>query len=220
MRREAGPHRQGLTETMLMIRALLMVVIALVPVSAAAQARESIDARHRADCRFAGQILTTGHPATHRAWAFEMIDQCQDTGPAVLTTLWWNAPAAKATLDSLTVPSVRLWDQRLFDALVGVAKSRSGADFKRVAALIVLSTYAEPHSGMSFQELTDPRPDSSRALRLTSVDHRPKTVGAQPLADTARADVRRLLQELVASEPKSVVGIAANRLLRFVIGQN
>lgn len=72
---------------MLMKRVLLMVLIAIVPTSAAAQPRESVDARHRADCRLAGQILTTGHPTTLRAWAFEMIDQCQDTGPAILATL-------------------------------------------------------------------------------------------------------------------------------------
>ena len=202
-----------------MRRALLSILVAMVPAGASAQARESIDARHRADCRLAGQVLTTGQPATHRAWALEMIDQCQDTGPAVLATLWSNAPSVAATLDSLTVPSVRLWDQRLFNALVTVAKSRGAADLKRVAALIVLATYAEPYSGMSLQELTDPRPDSSRAVRLVAVDYRPKTVGAQPLANTAPADVRRLLQELAASEPESVVGTAASRLLRFVLVQ-
>lgn len=203
-----------------MKRVWLTFLVASLPSVAAAQARESTDAHLRADCRLATQVLTTGRPATHRAWALQVIDRCESTGPVALAQLWSSVTPIRANLEELEVPSVRVWDQRLFAALTAVARNGSEDEVKRVAALSVLSSYAAPNSMMSMTELLDPRPDSTRGISTTSVDHRRWTVGAQPLSETAAQDVSRLMQELVQSEPSSAVGIAAKRLLRYVLVQH
>jgi hypothetical protein len=199
---------------------LLALVMACVPAVANAQAQESTDAQLRNDCRLATQVLTTGRPATHRAWALQVVDRCDDTGPSALARAWSGVAPTGADVTELMVPSVRLWDQRLFSVLSSVARDRAQHELKRVAALSVLATYAAPNSAMSLSELLDPRPDPTRAVRLTSVDHQPRTIGTQPLPGSVTDDVARLVRGLISAEPESKVGVAASRLLRYVLVQN
>jgi hypothetical protein len=198
--------------TALVLSALLLGVLPQVGV---AQARESTAAHLRNDCRLAAQVLTTGQPATHRAWSLERIDLCDISGPVVLAQLWPRVPATQAALQELQVPSARLWDQRIYTALATIARDRSEADLKRIVALQVLSAYAAPRRGMPLSELLDPRPDEVRGVLTTAVDHISYTVGTEALPVTVTSDVARLLRELSEGEPTSAVGTAASRLLRL-----
>lgn len=199
---------------------LLALMLACLPTLANAQAQESTDAHLRNECRLATQVLTTGRPATHRAWALQAVDRCDDTGPGALAAAWSSVAPTSADVTELMVPSVRMWDQRLFSALTSIARDRDQHELKRVAASSVLSTYAVPTSGMPLSELLDPRPDPTRSVRLTSVDHQPRTIGTRPLPATVTDDVAHLMRGLVVAEPESRVGVAAGRLLRFVLVQN
>ena len=200
--------------TVLIPSALLWGIL---PVTGVAQARESTAAHLRNDCRLATQVLTTGHPPTRRAWALERIDLCDRSGPGVLIQMWSRVPVTRAALEELEVPSTRLWDRRIYTALADIARNGNEPELKRIIALDVLTAYAAPGRGMPLDELLDPRPDSIRSIRTTAVDYSPHTVGAEPLPATITDDVAVLLRTLADEQPTSAVGIAAHRLLRFVL---
>lgn len=203
--------------TALILSALLFGVL---PERGVAQANESSAAHLRNDCRLAAQVLATGHPAPRRAWALQRIDLCDRSGPAVLIQMWSRVPPTRAALEELEVPSTRLRDRRVYVALSEIAQNASEPSLKRIIALDVLAWYAAPNRGMPLDELLDPRPDSVRSIRLTAVDYSPHTVGAEPLPETITDDVTGLLRNIANGEPTSAVGVAASRLLRFVLVRN
>jgi hypothetical protein len=200
------------------VLAFSAVLLGVLPRTGAAQARESTTAHLRNDCRLAVQVLTTGQPANRRAWALERIDLCDASGPTVLAQLWSRVLPTRPALEELSVPSARLRDQRIYSALSTSARNGNEPDLKRVVALDVLSSYAAPNRGMWLDDLLDPRPDSARAIRTTSVDHSPRNTGAEPLPATITDGVAHLLRDVSEAEPTSTVGVAARRLLRFVLG--
>lgn len=199
------------------VLALSAVLLGVLPRVGVAQARERTTAHLRNDCRLAVQVLTTGQPANHRAWALERIDLCDTSGPTVLVQLWSRVPPTRPALEELSVPSTRLRDRRIYSALSAIARNGTEPDLKRVVALDVLSSYAAPNRGMWLDDLIDPRPDTARAIRTTSVDYSPHNTGAEPLPETITDDVAQLLRDVTKAEPASTVGVAARRLLRFVL---
>lgn len=195
---------------------LACAVLAVYACPAAGQATESRDVRLREECRLAGQILRDGHPAVRRTWALGTIDLCPSGGPVVLADLWSRRPADPVVLEELVVPSARLWDRRLADALRSVALDADAPDGTRVSALSVLAGYAAPNVSLRFADLIDPRPDTLVQVTTFTAADVPHTVGDAPLPATFRTEVVALLRGL-ENDPSRVVASASRRLRRFVL---
>ena len=178
---------------------------------AAQRSTEANDAKLRANCRLAAQVLETGHPSTHYEWAVNEIRRCEQiAGPALAAH--WSAlrEADRADLKQLMFSSSSMRDQRIFDAVLSVAGSRDVAPIIRLAALSVLVSYADPVLDVSLERLEKPKENEL----LGHVTHFAPSEGAVPLAAGDLPALMSLLRTLAEQEPDPQVAAAARYLLR------
>lgn len=181
---------------------------------ASAQGRESSDVQLRNDCRLAVQIVRTGHPAPHRDWAFGMIRQCGDSGPAALAARWRTAPPAeKEELTHLLSASGTFRTRQLFDAVASAARARSNDEVVRVYAIVLLHRYARPGTWLSIDDLLQPRRD--RPARIYSSSHNANPDDPATLGD-AKAEVQAILAAIIEAEPGTTVARVAAEVLRRI----
>ena len=137
--------------------AAALLVVSSLPLTAQGQ-DTALAARHRNECRLASQVLTTGHPDTHRDWALNFIGSCKSDGPAALAIQWTTAAARGAELEGLVRSSARLRDARLYRQLRETAQDISTPPAVRVGAMLVLSRYSDPNNAIWLTDLRPPSP--------------------------------------------------------------
>jgi hypothetical protein len=147
-------------------RATVAVLLALSGTFAGAEAQESQDVHTRNDCRLAAQVIRTGHPAPHAEWAYGAIQQCDETGVAVLIEKWRTV---SDSLESgyLARASSRFPKRVVFDAISEVVLSSTASTEARLAGMSLLATFAEPNVFLSRSDLR--RPTEGRRPRMMSV---------------------------------------------------
>ena len=122
------------------------LAITALPGCASAQHGDSVSfkAKHAADCRLASQVLTTAEPDPKHAWAMRQISLCADEGPQALARLWSIPPSDASRLDELLRTTRRVRDQRILTSLISSAQSMQTPPEARIAALVLVATYAWP----------------------------------------------------------------------------
>lgn len=200
-----------------MKRTKLVLTAALLLIGSATSARaqgtdHSAEMRKRNNCHLAAQVLATGHPQAREEWSRVYIVNCEDEGPAYLSSQWRTAPADTAALRILIAGSTRMRDARVYARLRETAEDASRPDPVRVAAMIALAQYVKPAISIDLSELRVPDGPIThiRFYGGSAVDvvHVP---GAQPLGDVS-AEVRTLLNRIAADrsrEPREVWYAAA-----------
>ncbi len=123
---------------------ILAMLMVLSGTFAHADGQESRDVHTRNDCRLAAQVIRTGHPAPHTERAYGAIQQCDETGVAVLVGQW------RTVSDSLEVvylawASSRFPRRVVFDAISEVVLSSAASTEARLQGMSLLATFAKPN---------------------------------------------------------------------------
>ena len=207
---------------MMMFRsfAIAAVVLAsLYPACAAAQRdRTAVEAKHRADCRLAEQVLTHGRPANKRDWAEGIILSC-DERATVAVSLWRDPPRDTAELNDLIVVSHGVRDGRLYETTFGLVRDESMPARVRIAALGTLVSMIDPHVVL---DLTLLRPIEGLERPLWSspwgsIDHADFTTSpAHPLPADAAAMVSTVAADLAESASDTAVRDSAWWLVTLI----
>jgi hypothetical protein len=143
-----------------MSKILLYLIVGLIVAPPMLRAQEEQrDVHLRNDCRFAAQIIRTGEPAPHRAWAFSAIRKCDQTGGTTLALMWAHAPPSDRDKLAELVGASRYFPTReMFDALRAVAEDRGADTTVRVHAIALLASFAQPGIYLDMRDLLEPRP--------------------------------------------------------------
>ena len=147
---------------------------------AAAAQNENEDVHLHNDCRLAAQILETGHPAPHYAWAAETIPKCSEAGADVLARVWSRPPVDSVALEHLFYASYTLRDRRITNAVAAVATTGSSPPLVRLNAIRVLTGHAVPSLMVTVADLTPVENDSVRRF-FGGVSHVTVRQGASPI---------------------------------------
>lgn len=185
---------------------------ALLPETAAAQRErrgtEKDDVHLRNNCRLAAQVLETGYPPPHRRWALDQILACEQTGGTALATVWRVAPVDRSALARLMYVSRAMRDRRVFDATVVAALDQARPTLVRLAAISVLTSFADSVVQPRLDVLENPPPHYVLDTRLDF----PVTLGAEPLAADTPHRVLKLLAGLAAEDRDPTVQRAARHV--------
>jgi hypothetical protein len=191
---------------------LFLLVTGALP--AAAQVSEQPPEVHkRNNCRLAAQVLHSGEPHTRLEWARAYIVDCQEEAPAYFTARWASAPSDTASLRQLIASSTRVRDIRVYAVLRQAALDASRPDAVRVAAMIGLTRYVNPHIVIDLSHLRPPAGEANPAIRLQggSIVDVVQVPGAQVFGSVT-AEVLTLLRGIASardSEPREVWYAAA-----------
>lgn len=124
-----------------MLRTTILMVALLVTATRAHAQTEADSIHSRNACRLARQVIKTGHPAPHTAWALRQIGAC---GPVTHAEALASAVRRlRAETDTVRLrefwrPSRYLRDGELFRASLEVAADRGASRESRVFALLSL----------------------------------------------------------------------------------
>lgn len=192
--------------------AAFVAVTVLLGQPLAAQPGEGTDPHLRNDCRLAAQVLRTGHPAPRREWALEAIRRCDQSGPPALAEFWRRAaPSDTAELGLLFNATRDFNDRRVVDAVAEIARLGSGSETTRIYAFALLFNYAVPGIYIDVGDLLDPA-DRFPAMGWSSHDDRARDTRA--ILGDLRPEVSEVLRSVIATEPRTRVGVAAEIVLR------
>jgi hypothetical protein len=131
-----------------------LTVAALLPACATAQHPDSVQARNR--CRLALQVVETGHPEPHTAWAYERVGLCgPEAGPAVAGALRrFRQNQDTTVLDLISTPARYLRDAQIFDAALEIAQDRTASVPARVFAFRTLIQALVPGTMLRYSNLS------------------------------------------------------------------
>jgi hypothetical protein len=118
----------------------------------------------RNDCRFAAQVITTGHPAPHLQWAHSFIGYCGRAQWADAAASGVRRLRGSTDATALATEWRHLWmlrDSAVFEAAVDIARNRSASTQARVWALRTLANYIDPNG--IYGAITDTYTDASGA---------------------------------------------------------
>jgi hypothetical protein len=198
-----------MTPRILLLVALLVLTAAA---PAAAQADRAAEAHKRNDCRLAGQVLASGQPHPRYEWARAAIVDCEEEGPVYFAAQWDTAPADSSALRQMIAGSSRVRDARVYASLRQTATDASRPSVVRVAAMIALAEYVDPHISIDLSELRVPEGPIARIrFRGGSAVDVVQVPGTHPLG-SIRAEVLDLLNPIASNrsgEPREVWYAAA-----------
>jgi hypothetical protein len=206
-----------------LIRALALTTLIVAASTADARAQgggaNPVAVKHRNDCRFAAQVLTSGEPHTKRTWARDYISSCPEEGPTAIAQEWRAVPADTAAVLQLMRASTAIRDARIYEQVRAVVADRSRPAVIRVGAMHVLDNYVNPlHAGWFGS--VPPADGEVKVVHPETalVTHAPYANGPVPLAGPVREPVLQLLQRVSAArdvEPLTVWYTAAALALRI-----
>jgi hypothetical protein len=142
------------------MRTLFIFIAALFCGCGTAWGQASPDSvKHRNDCRLAEQIISTGHPQPHAAWASTEILTC---GHDVFTRTALTAlQQLRASSDTSALGLVwnrvllRVNSQAVFDAALDIAQDRSASVQARAFAFLGMLRMLRPNAVLSFSTVTN-----------------------------------------------------------------
>jgi hypothetical protein len=189
-----------------------LLAIALVATPLSGQANpDSVKLRN--DCRLAEQVLTTGEPGPQRTEALKIIGLCGGEATPTLVLLWSSAGDDRAEVELLVTATRAFVAAPVVDALFSTLTPAGRPLNARVAALLVLLTYADPSVLPGFDAFVG---DSTRLLRsfYGHIDHPFPVVGRESLPQPVTDRLRTALQTIAASDPDARMRVAARVALQ------
>jgi hypothetical protein len=171
--------------------------------------RDSADKRKRCE-KAADSLQMSGVAREVRSRALGAIASCSESAGPALQKEWATPPTDSVALRQLFVASAHVVDQRIYDAVIAVARNSAFTVSARLAALHVLATYVDPTIEVEPIFLT-PSADSTTIAQL---DHPyDQIAGAQLLDAGAVTDVRSLFLTLARSDADPAIRFASRYLL-------
>jgi hypothetical protein len=167
----------------------------------------------RNDCRLAVQVLTTGEPGPLRDQALNTIGLCGSEGVPALIAVWSAAQDNHAELEKLVTATRGFVTPDLVDTLIATLEQSGRTLTARVAALMVLLTYADSSVVPGFDNFVG---DSTELLvhHYGSVDHPFPAVGRDRLTELPTERLRATLQAIAAGDADPRMRVAARVALR------
>jgi hypothetical protein len=169
---------------------------------AGAQAnRDSIERRD--DCRFAAQVVSTGHPASWADWAFAIIGNCGSEG---IQAFAGGIASMRSSVDtgflaSLSQQARYYRDGGIFAAALSVAGDPAASELARVYALLTMQGIIRPRSANTYAEATT-EIDTNGEPKCTRLgidySHQPVRPGVTPLPADYEEQVEALARRLQA----------------------
>lgn len=142
----------------------VVLVVSLIPSATSLQGQQANDtsdeARHRAECRLAHQVLTKGQPADKRGWALEKIVTCEDRGGEALAAeldRFRHVGARSEELEAVVRATDLFVDQAIAQTALSIATDPSAGDIARIQAIRVLSFQMNPGTHAPLEAFTEPR---------------------------------------------------------------
>lgn len=176
--------------------------------AAKAQSPQSIEARHRADCRLAGQVLTSGQPANKRDWALEVIPACSELSEAVPSLWATGLPGDEEGLVLAYEASRLLQDGRVYEEAMALAENVGSPRLARMTALGVVGSFVRPSVGLDIRKLEQvdgPAPWEWDGMWAVFADYGEPTQGNVPLPADAAEEIRMLMESLAESDPDTAI---------------
>lgn len=164
----------------------------------------------RISCEQAKQTLSTGGTGPEKAKSVVTMQECGDEGAKTLVSYWRQPATDTVLLPALTAASVRLNDQRTYQAARSVVIDPSRSDLARLAALTVLVAGFDPNIAVTFPAPT--KPMYTTYVGIGWVSHVPKRKGPQPVGPEAKTDVLSILNQLARSDPSERMRKVATEL--------
>ena len=167
----------------------------------------------RNDCRLAVQVLTAGVPGPQRTEALNTIGLCGAEGVPALVKVWSAAGDDRAELGLLVTATRGFVTPELVSALFTTLEQRGRSLNARVAALLVLLTYADPAVVPGVDDFVG---DSSELLvhHYGAIDHPAPVVGRERLTESLANRLRSTLQPIAATDGDARMRIAARVALK------
>jgi hypothetical protein len=178
---------------------------------ASAEAQESRDVHTRNDCRLAAQVIRTAHPAPHAEWAYGAIQQCDETGVAVLIEQWRTVSDSLEAV-YLAWASSGFPKRAVFDVISEVVLSSTASEEARLRGMSLLARFAEPNGFLSLTELRRPV-DGRLPMPWTVSDGRPYDPGE--LSNIA-PEVITLMERVRDTSTDATISRIAGEYARFL----
>ena len=140
-------QRSGSPMTNCAARLLIAATCCVVANPVIAQTARPDSVRLRNDCRLAEQVLTRGHPADKKDWAWGVIPLCGDRAVAPLVRIWQSRSVSSERLGALVSATAELPDRRLYGELRRIAEDAGAPAQLRVAAIVAQAAYVVPQVG-------------------------------------------------------------------------
>lgn len=188
------------------MRSLLLFIVAAATLSGSATAQANPDSiKQRNDCRFAEQVIATGRPRPHAAWASTQLLTCGSE--AFIRSVTAGAQRLRGSADT-TELSV-LWNrtllnvqsQTVFDLGLGIAQDASAGDAAREFAFVGLLRMVKPDVIVDFSRVTqlnrEGRYRSSHCFGGSTAAVRPWVMGS-PLDPNASTRLRAVGRAVLA----------------------
>jgi hypothetical protein len=174
------------------IALLLPALLLAAPTARAAAQRETTD------CLAVLDELLTDEPSTD---AIRAAAECPSSGPVALANRWtrrgWRDDLERA---ALVQASSSLKDGRIYDALIGIARSRAYQSEDRSAAIRVLASYYDPrYSATDVSSRSDRAILTARRARVQQID------GIVQPRPTYRREIRETLTRIGDRDRDSAV---------------
>ncbi|HEX8394550.1 MAG TPA: hypothetical protein VF665_19540 [Longimicrobium sp.] len=197
----------------------ILILGSEMPCAAQQNSRDAgVEARIRNECRLASQVLRARHPATKLQWAAELAPFCPASGPQALAGWWRAVPDGPAEFDDLTRASMKVRDGELYSALLGIAGDPARPARVRVAAMLVLSKYVNPGTGVWLTDLVPPDSIRRIPMALGSTTYTSYAQGHVPMPTGISPQILALLERIAADrsgQPREVwyaAGMLAKRV--------
>lgn len=187
--------------------ALLIILVLSLPACAAAQHATSDSVHHRNQCRLAAQIVRTGRPEPHQAWAYEWIAHCGREGGDALAAAIRDSRRSSSVeeMEQTTRATLYLTDGQVFEAALDVAGDEAATREARVIAFRTLILAISPGRVLTYAQLS-----GSNCFGLPASQHFEAQQGA-PLPADHGARIAQLATRIAtdASAPAEVQRAAA-----------
>jgi hypothetical protein len=178
------------------ITKLVAMGVLLVPSLAHAQGNSDV-AHQREECRLAAQIVATGRPAPHDAWALSYIGRCGGDGGAALAAGLRALRTSRDTtaLGVITAPTLGYRDAALFQAELDVAGDPTASVPARVFAFRSLTSLLHPERHLTYASVAGPLDESglpTAGCGVGSIVSDPLQLDGTPLPTDFAQQIRAL----------------------------
>jgi hypothetical protein len=153
----------------------------------------------------------------------DLLDRCTSSAPPIIAGMWPTAESDSASLAVVAGLSLKIRDQRIYDAVLLTALDPRRSEDVRVAATLVLG--AQVHEGLVRPVIAELKHGQWRSFNCQMPDseypQRAQEEGSRPLGADAMRSAERDLRRLAGQTDSDVVQAAATEVSRCLrrVGQ-
>ncbi|HEX8850011.1 MAG TPA: hypothetical protein VF761_10810 [Gemmatimonadaceae bacterium] len=145
------------------------------------------------------------------------IARCADQGPQALARLWSTPPSDGAALDELVRTTRRVRDQRILTALIASTERADVPPEARMAALVLVATYAWPSFAYSWRMALDSAAiNAGRGQGPGIVTDEHALIGTSPPGADAPGMARAAVKKSSDRDPDARIRDAASRITIYI----